>query len=180
MLFFALGRALLNRVSRQTRLRKNPFILLTLEVYDLNTYEHESGGTLPTERSNKLQRTCPWLILGQCSIRNVYTTDQRLAIAAFMYSCISVFWHRDLEQTFKATVKRATTTWNFFFLQHCRRTCWKAMFRFLTPPFKPVLKQVKVAACCENTDSLLDKITRESCNTRELRNLLQKKFALGR
>ena len=32
MLFFALGRALLNRVSRQTRLRKNPFILLTLEV----------------------------------------------------------------------------------------------------------------------------------------------------
>ena len=48
------------------------------------------------------------------------------------------------------------------------------MFRFLTPPFKPVLKQVKVAACCENTDSLLDKITRE------LRNLLQKKFALGR
>lgn len=180
MLFFALGRALLNRVSRQTRLRKNPFILLTLEVYDLNTYEHESGGTLPTERSNKLQRTCPWLILGQCSIRNVYTTDQCLAIAAFMYSCISVIWHRDLEQTFKATVKRATTTWNFFFWQHCRRTCWKAMFRFLTPPFKPVLKQVKVAACCENTDSLLDKITRESCNTRELRILLQKKFALGR
>ena len=170
MLFFALGRALLNRVSRQTRLRKNPFILLTLEVYDLNTYEHESGGTVPTERSNKLQRTCPWLILGQCSIRNVYTTDQCLAITAFMYSCISVIWHTALEQTFKATVKRDVE----LFLQNCRKTCWKAMLRFLTPPFKPVLKQLKVAACCASTDLLLDKITRES------RNLLQNKFALGR
>ena len=54
------------------------------------------------------------------------------------------------------------------------------MFRFLTPPFKPVLKQVKVAACCANTDILLDKITRESRHTRELRNLLQNKFALDR
>ena len=147
--------------------------------FHLNTYEHESGGTLPTERSNKLQRTCPWLILGQCSIKNVHTTDQCLVITAFMYSCISVFWHRDLEQTFKATVKRATKTWNFF-LQNCRRTCSKAMLHFLTPPFKPVLKQVNVAACCANTDFLLDKITLESRHTRELRNLLQNKFALDR
>ena len=54
------------------------------------------------------------------------------------------------------------------------------MLHFLTPPFKPVLKQVKVAACCANTDFLLDKITLESRHTRELRNLLQNKFALDR
>ena len=146
MLFFALGRALLNRVSRQTRLRKNPFILLTLEVYDLNTYEHESGGTLPTERSNKLQRTCPWLILGQCSIRNVYTTDQCLAIAAFRYSCISVIWHRDLEQTFKATVKRATTTWNFFFLATLPQNVLKSDVPLFNTPVQACLKTSK--GCC--------------------------------
>ena len=145
MLFFALGRALLNRVSRQTRLRKNPFILLTLEVYDLNTYEHESGGTLPTERSNKLQRTCPWLILGQCSIRNVYTTDQCLAITAFMYSCISVIWHRDLEQTFKATVKRATTTWNFFFAK-LPQNVFKSDVALFNTPVQACLETSK--GCC--------------------------------
>ena len=56
------------------------------------------------------------------------------------------------------------------------------MLRFLTAPFKPVLKQakLKVAACCASTDFLLDKITRESRHTWESRNLLQDKFALGR
>ena len=53
------------------------------------------------------------------------------------------------------------------------------MLRFLTAPLKPVLKQVKVAACCANTDFLLDKSTHESRHTRESRNLLQNKFALG-
>ena len=41
---------------------------------------------------------------------------------ALTATCISVIWHRDLEQTFKATVKRATKTRNFFW-QNCRRTC---------------------------------------------------------
>ena len=53
MLFFALERALLNRVSRQTRLRKNPFILLTLEVYDLNTLNMNQGALcLPNAQTN--------------------------------------------------------------------------------------------------------------------------------
>ena len=141
--------------------------------FHLNTYEHESGGTLPNERSNKLQRTSPWLILGQCSIMNVYTTDQCLVITAFMHSCISVIWHRDLEQTFKATVKRATKTWNFFFAALPQKVLKRDVALFNTP-FQACL------ACFANTDFLLDKITRESCNMRELRNLLQNKFALGR
>ena len=114
MLFFALGRALLNRVSRQTRLRKNPFILLTLEVSSEHIWTWIRGH-FAYRTLKQIALTYPWLILGQCGIRNVHTTDQCLAITAFMYSCISVTWHRDLEQTFKATVKRATTTWNFFF-----------------------------------------------------------------
>ena len=175
MLFFALGRALLNRVSRQTRLRKNPFILLTLEVSSEHIWTWIRGH-FAYRTLKQIALTYPWLILGQCTIRNVRTTDQCLAITAFMYSCISVIWHTALEQTFKAAVKRDVE----LFLQNCRKTCWKAMLRFLTPPFKPVLKQLKVAACCASTDLLLDKITRESRHTRESRNLLQNKFALGR
>ena len=113
MLFFALGRALLNRVSRQTRLIKNPFILITLEVSSEHIWTWIRGH-FAYRTLKQIALTYPWLILGQCGIRNVHTTDQCLAITAFMYSCISVIWHTDLEQTFKATVKRETTTWNFF------------------------------------------------------------------
>ena len=145
MLFFALGRRFSTECHVKRVWEKNPFILLTLEVYDLNTYEHESGGTLPTERSNKLQRTCPWLILGQCSIKNVHTTDQCLVITAFMYSCISVIWHRDLEQTFKATVKRATTTWNFFFAK-LQQNVFKSDVALFNIPVQACLETSK--GCC--------------------------------
>ena len=37
----------------------------------------------------------------------------------------------------------------------------------------------QVVASCVNTDFWLDKITRESRDTRELRHLLKNKFALG-
>ena len=144
MLFFALGRALLNRVSRQTRLRKNPFILLTLEVSSEHIWTWIRGH-FAYRTLNKLQRTCPWLILGQCSIRNVYTTDQCLAITAFMYSCISVIWHRDLEQTFKATVKRATTTWNFFFAK-LPQNVFKSDVALFNTPVQACLETSK--GCC--------------------------------
>ena len=144
MLFFALGRALLNRVSRQTRLRKNPFILLTLEV----SYEHIwtwIRGHFAYRTLKQIALTYPWLILGQCGIRNVHTTDQCLAITAFMYSCISVIWHRDLEQTFKATVKRATTTWNFFFAK-LPQNVFKSDVALFNTPVQACLETSK--GCC--------------------------------
>ena len=65
-------------------------------------------------------------------------------------------------------------------LQHCCKTSWKAMLRALPPTFKSFSQQIKVAASCLNTDFWLDKITRESHHTQELRQLLQNKFALSR
>ena len=56
-------------------------------------------------------------------------------------------------------------------LQRCSRT-----LGVLPPSFKPVLQQIKVAAGLMNTaDFCLDKITRESRQTRELCHLLRKK-----
>ena len=55
------------------------------------------------------------------------------------------------------------------------------MLRVLPPTFKPVLQKNKT--CCYlsvYTDFWLDKITRQFRHTRELRRLLQNKFALGR
>ena len=46
--------------------------------------------------------------------------------------------------------------------------------------FNIYLATNQVVASCVNTDFWLDKITRESRHTRELRHLLQNKFALGR
>ena len=55
------------------------------------------------------------------------------------------------------------------------------MLRVLPPTFKPVLeKKINVVVSCVYTDFWLDEITRESRHTRELRHLLQNKFALGR
>ena len=54
------------------------------------------------------------------------------------------------------------------------------MLRVLPPTFKLVLQQVKVGASCVNTDFWLDKFTRKSRHTQDLRHLLQNKFALGR
>ena len=50
------------------------------------------------------------------------------------------------------------------------------MLHVLPPTVKPVLQPIK--ANFVNTDSWLDKITRESRHARELRDLLQIKFAL--
>ena len=144
MLFFALGRALLNRVSRQTRLRKNPFILLTLEVSSEHIWTWIRGH-FAYRTLKQIALTYPWLILGQCGIRNVHTTDQCLAITAFMYSCISVIWHRDLEQTFKATVKRATTTWNFFFAK-LPQNVFKSDVALFNTPVQACLETSK--GCC--------------------------------
>ena len=47
------------------------------------------------------------------------------------------------------------------------------MLRVLPPTFKPALQQNQFVASCVNTDFWLDKITRESRHTQELRHFLQ-------
>ena len=54
------------------------------------------------------------------------------------------------------------------------------LLRIFPATFKqPVLQQIWFVASYMNTDFWLDKITRESRYTRELRHLPQNKFALG-
>ena len=178
MLFFALGRALLNRVSRQTRLRKNPFILLTLEVSSEHIWtrirRHFAYRTL-----KQITKNLPLI-----NLRPMQYPERIHHWPVFGHHGFHVLVHfGHLAYRPRTNLQSYSKTGNNnveLFLQNCRRTCWKGMLRFLTPPFKPVLKQVKVAACCANTDFLLDKITLESRHTRELRNLLQNKFALDR
>ena len=67
-------------------------------------------------------------------------------------------------------------------LQHCGKTSWNAKLRVFPPTFKLVLQQIRLAQVvpsCVNTDFWLDKITRESHTTRELRHWLQKQVCLG-
>ena len=47
------------------------------------------------------------------------------------------------------------------------------MLRVLPPTFKPALQQNQFVASCVTTDLWLDKITRESRHTQELRHFLQ-------
>ena len=53
------------------------------------------------------------------------------------------------------------------------------MLRFLLPTYQTCLAPNQVVAHCVGTDFWLDNIRRESRRTRELRHLLQNKFALG-
>ena len=76
-------------------------------------------------------------------------------------------------------VKQATNTCNLFRNIAPERVN-KHVVPVLPSTFKPVLKQIKVAASWVNTDFWLDKIMRESRHTKTLRYLQQNKFALGR
>ena len=145
MLFFALGRALLNRVSRQTRLRKNPFILLTLEVSSEHIWTWIRGHfayrtlkqiakNLPLINLRPMQyqeRTHHWPVFGH---------------HGFHVLVHFVFWQRDLEQTFKATVKRATTTWYFFFFATLPQNVLKSDVPLFNTPVQACLKTSK--GCC--------------------------------
>ena len=51
------------------------------------------------------------------------------------------------------------------------------MLCILPPTFKTFLATNQIVASCVNTDIRLDKITRESRHTQELRHLLQDRFA---
>ena len=178
MLFFALGRALLNRVSRQTRLRKkslhssHPWSFIWTHM-NMN----QGALCLPNAQTNCIN-------IPLINLRPMRYQERTHHWPVFGHHGFHVLVHfGHLAYRPRTNLQSYSKTGNNnveLFLQNCRRTCWKGMLRFLTPPFKPVLKQVKVAACCASTDFLLDKITRESRHTRESRNLLQKKFALGR
>ena len=76
-------------------------------------------------------------------------------------------------------VKQATNTCNLFRNIAAERVN-KHVMPALPSTFKPVLKQIKVAASWVNTDFWLDTIMRESRHRKELRYLLQNKFASGR
>ena len=60
-------------------------------------------------------------------------------------------------------------------LQHCCQTSWKAMLHVSSLHVQTSLATNQVVASCLNTDLWLDKITRESCCTRELPKVLATK-----